>query len=1627
MDPSPSMSAAYRGAHLDTEHSHCNTHSIEVNRETKEKAEGEEYESDASDTFSRDAYDDGDEKSMSGDDSESNLEIPLTDAEVEEMMDEFLQVESKAAEAQEALEEESLARVERDVRSELSQSFTGQDLEAAVEDEMKTFKEEWESALNHLEDECALLLEQLDDSGIELPTLYKWIEKQAPEGCSTEAWKKRIHWAGFQATAEVTEFVNDAECDLQACRPVRRHHGKLLEEGASGFLVKKLAIESNKEERRENTEDKDWGLVDKFFETENDIQKSNVFGTKQWASVYLASTPEQAASMGLNLPGVDEVEEIDDIENCSRNPIYAAAVANEKEFGLTEEQKSKFRKVREEDDVKKARQMHRRLKRRRNESRKKKLDNDDIQHEMGGSASQNGCSNLEPLSGVTDGVDSGYGHLENHRNIKLKHDQELSNDPSNNVPERLSVELVREIQTLGQDFNIDNEIDQEMSKVRASSSVLCLSEDHIKKAVKRPFESQDYEFGGKRIRTVIIDSDDEIDANQNVGQDLRYNQVNMVTKPTVSAHEVVDVEMITDDEQSPSEEISGTGVCEESKEFQCTACGRLLKVSNVHKHPLLEVIVCKECKSFYESCPFQKDFDGSESDCRWCGQGGDVICCDVCEKVFCEKCIKRNFGEEKSSVIVNSVWHCFCCMRDSLAPLIDEYNKAAKISTYPCLSSDGDSMSSDGEFPNVDFCKRRKGRRIKRIIEDAELDEETKKKIAIEKERQDRLKMLQQRSMFEQWSKGSASVNADKGWAGDNEVLGSATEGYIVNVAREQNEEEVRVSPSISCCLKPHQIAGIRFMWENCIQSVNKIKSGDKGLGCILAHSMGLGKTLQVITFLYTIMRTVDLGLKTALIVTPVNVLHNWRQEFAKWRPLDLKPLPVFMLEDVSRENAKRAKLLTKWKKSGGVLLIGYAAFRNLSIGKYVKEKAVADEICEALQSGPDLLVCDEAHMIKNTKADITQALKQVKTQRRIALTGSPLQNNLMEYYCMVDFVREGFLGNQPEFRNRFQNPIENGQHANSTADDVKIMNQRSHVLYEQLKGFVQRMGMNVMKDELPQKCVYVISVKLSPLQRQLYSRFLEVHGFTTNDKGASVKGVQRRCFFNAYHSLAKIWNHPGLLRVAKEDRDSQHCDDAMENFLVEGSFSDDDLDQDFLNGDKLKGKTEWATRSKDGELLEEASLQAYNWWEDIVPDKTYEKIDYSGKMVLILDLLSMSSERGDKALVFSQSLSTLDLIEAFLAKLPRHGKKDQYWRQGKEWYRLDGHTSGAQRQKLVERFNDPSNTKVQCVLISTRAGSLGINLPAANRVIIVDGSWNPTHDLQALFRVWRFGQKKDVYAYRLLAHGTMEEKIYKRQVAKEGLAARVVDKQQVHRTMTKEDILLLFKLEDNDRSDKNFKGGKDLIMLAKSENTAGSSDNGNENPSANPHISSLADTTFMKRLLNKHYPSWIVNYHEHETLLQENEDERLSKEEQDMAWENFKKFMEVENLKYSMESSHLDWVQVATHPLEQNTSNYEISMVQSTIQKGNNKIHAADQNVGNSDINMVQSTTQKCNARAHFSEQNYSNSDISVVQSNTQKCNHKTHAALLFGMNIKIHCTTICSNCGKEVGWEDLVKRLRR
>uniref|UniRef100_A0A2P2MV96 Uncharacterized protein MANES_09G147000 n=1 Tax=Rhizophora mucronata TaxID=61149 RepID=A0A2P2MV96_RHIMU len=1153
------------------------------------------------DSFTGDS--DDDEPSISGEDDTVHHEEPLTEREIEELIAEFLEVESKAAEAQEALEKESLAKVESEVRDELAQTLTGDDLEAAVEEEMANFSEEWEGVLDELETNSTHLLEQLDGAGIELPSLYKWIESQAQNCCFTDAWKRRAHWVGCRMTSDITQSVADAEKYLQTHRPVRRRHGKLLEEGASGFLKKKLMINDDKEALAENG-DVDWASLKNLFSS-SASKDAISFGSKYWASVYLANTPQEAAMMGLKFPGVNEIEEIEDIEGNPSDPFVADAIENEKELVLSEEQKNNYRKVKEEDDAKIDHKLQLRLKQRRRQRRCKQKELSSV--------------DLSIRSNVDDALDKSertYADEVGYQNLK----QEMSDSYENCN-------------------NLNKE--EAMSNGNPVLSESLLTDVTVPKRSKRLNESLESNIDGKKARTIVIDSDEETD-------DVRDKSL----RNGIAVEDHSTVEEVIRDPSASCHLSEGW-----NEEFHCTSCDKF--VTNVHSHPYLKVIVCQDCKCLIEEKMRLKDPPCTERYCGWCGQSRDLVSCRSCDTLFCSTCIKRNIGEECWSLVQTSGWHCCCCSPNLLQRLTLELEKAVGSGHLMVTSSESDSENSDSGVNDAISFKRKKKKKIRRILDDAELGEETRRKIAIEKERQERLKSLQYHFSDKSRMTSSASYNGNLPEGASFEVLGDTTAGYIVNVVREKGEEAVRIVPSISSKLKAHQLAGIRFLWENIIQSIGKVKSGDRGLGCILAHTMGLGKTFQVIAFLYTAMRSVDLGLKTALIVTPVNVLHNWRQEFLKWRPSELKPLRVFMLEDVSRE--RRAELLRKWRAKGGVFLIGYTAFRNLSFGRHLKDKDMAREIGCALQDGPDILVCDEAHMIKNTRADTTQALKLVKCQRRIALTGSPLQNNLMEYYCMVDFVREGFLGSSHEFRNRFQNPIENGQHTNSTAVDVKIMNQRSHILYEQLKGFVQRMDMSVVKKDLPPKTVFVVAVKLSLLQRKLYKRFLDVHGFT-NDKVSSEK-MMRKSFFAGYQALAQIWNHPGILHLRK-DRDYISQEDTVENFLADDSSSDENVDCNTVNGEKQRSADNYMQGKNDVGFFQK------DWWNDLLHESSYKDITYSGKMVLLLDILTMSSNVGDKTLVFSQSLPTLDLIELYLSRLPRRGKTGKFWRKGKDWYR---------------------------------------------------------------------------------------------------------------------------------------------------------------------------------------------------------------------------------------------------------------------------------------------------------------------------------------------------------------------
>jgi len=590
----------------------------------------------------------------------------------------------------------------------------------------------------------------------------------------------------------------------------------------------------------------------------------------------------------------------------------------------------------------------------------------------------------------------------------------------------------------------------------------------------------------------------------------------------------------------------------------------------------------------------------------------------------------------------------------------------------------------------------------------------------------------------------------------------------LVNYNHPADEDPIYLTPLLAKVIKPHQIGGLRFLWDNIVESVAELDSG-AGLGCILAHAMGLGKTLQTVSFVQTFCLRTHNPHRRVVILVPVNTLENWVDEFKKWAPPP-DNVALWPINDQIKSWKARHATIMKWRKEGGVLLMGYEMFRmmvqptvreadkEVTRRRPMGEKHVIDleeeDTVETEQSNvrkalfsPDLVVCDEGHRIKNRGATISTVLKKLETRRRVVLTGYPLQNNLEEYWCMVDFVRPNFLGTLAEFNNMFTIPIKNGSCYDSTPEDVKLMKERAYVLHHNLEGFVQRRDHSILKASLCTKHEFVIGTRLGELQYELYTDLMQ------RRRRGDVAGN----LFKTYTACAKIWNHPDLIHTSGKTR---------------GKKCGDDFDAIAASVDMSWAKKLHPVAKRD--------------------------ITVSPKFLICYGILYKACEIGDKLLVFSQSLETLNVLEAMLAEMnippgPFAPAKPTKWARNVSYYRIDGSTSASERQKLVHKFNKDGN-KCPLFLVSTRAGSLGINLVGANRVVVMDVSWNPCHDAQAVCRVYRYGQTKECYIYRLVADGTMEKKIFDRQVAKVGMSQRVIDTENTERMFTQADLKELFK-----------------------------------------------------------------------------------------------------------------------------------------------------------------------------------------------------------------------------------------
>ncbi|CAF3651610.1 unnamed protein product [Rotaria sordida] len=645
----------------------------------------------------------------------------------------------------------------------------------------------------------------------------------------------------------------------------------------------------------------------------------------------------------------------------------------------------------------------------------------------------------------------------------------------------------------------------------------------------------------------------------------------------------------------------------------------------------------------------------------------------------------------------------------------------------------------------------------------------------------------------------------------------------LININHPSDDPDLYIPKHLCSILKPHQIGGIRFMYDNIVESLQRFQT-TPGLGCILAHSMGCGKTLQIITFIDTLLRYTTA--KSVLVVVPINTIQNWASEFNRWCPLNdpnieyKRSFQLYILNEISKKFDQRAQIVQNWSQTGGTLIIGYEMFRLMVTKKYsqtgtliksnnynkkVNISSPSTSLTLALEDNEkilqtmedirntlissDLVICDEGHRIKNHQASVAMALKLIKTQRRIVLTGYPLQNNLIEYWCMVDFVRPNYLGSKQEFCNMFERPIINGQCVDSTSEDEQIMRARAHVLHSLLEGFIQRRGHDVLQADLPPKTEYVMLLKLSSVQRQLYMKFLEAVGALSNSSERTLNPLR------AFAICCKIWNHADVLYKFVRDRQ-------------DGSDVDLDLEIDQnSNTTKTKSNNRLTLNNRVSPISPLPTTTAMNQIYEgqtsmYLTDKKEFDYDFANsilnsyicgqlsngiKFEVALTIIDLSIKAGDKVLLFSQSLLSLNKLEEFLSQRQIPGT-EQKWQKNLNYYRLDGSTNSLEREKLINAFNAP-NSNAKLFLLSTRAGCLGINLVSANRVIVMDVSWNPCLDAQAICRIYRYGQKKHCYIYRLIADFTMEKRIYDRQIAKQGMSHRVVDELQPQNQFTGQEV----------------------------------------------------------------------------------------------------------------------------------------------------------------------------------------------------------------------------------------------
>ncbi|OAX85074.1 hypothetical protein ACJ72_00546 [Emergomyces africanus] len=323
---------------------------------------------------------------------------------------------------------------------------------------------------------------------------------------------------------------------------------------------------------------------------------------------------------------------------------------------------------------------------------------------------------------------------------------------------------------------------------------------------------------------------------------------------------------------------------------------------------------------------------------------------------------------------------------------------------------------------------------------------------------------------------------------------------------------DVVIDPLLGKHLREHQREGVKFLYE-CVMGMRSFN----GEGAILADEMGLGKTLQTIALIWTLLKQNPIYeaqpvIKKALIVCPVTLIDNWKKEFRKW--LGNERIGVFVAD------AKRTRLTDfTMGKSYSVMIIGYERLRT-----------VQEELSKG--AGIDIVIADEGHRMRTVQNKSAQAIQSLNTSRRIILSGTPIQNDLTEFFAMVDFVNPGLLGTFKMFMKEFEGPIVKSRQPGALKKDIEKGKARSEELASLTSLFILRRTAEILSQYLPPKTEYILFCNPTSSQKNIYRHVLASPVFQCA-LGSSESALQLITI------LKKLCNSPSLLNPRNTDETS--------------------------------------------------------------------------------------------------------------------------------------------------------------------------------------------------------------------------------------------------------------------------------------------------------------------------------------------------------------------------------------------------------------------------------------------------------------------------------------------------------